>query len=64
MLKFSEDQIRKYSQSGIEGTGFLAFCDIEKFAIRNKTNLSYVLDLGCGSGRSTDFISRARSSKF
>ncbi len=56
MLKFSEDQIRKYSQSGIEGTGFLAFRDIEKFAISNKTNLSYVLDLGCGSGRSTDFI--------
>ena len=57
MLKFNEEQISKYTQSVIGGTGFLAFRDIEKFAIRHKTDLSYVLDLGCGSGRSTNFIS-------
>ncbi|KTC84411.1 MULTISPECIES: class I SAM-dependent methyltransferase [Legionella] len=57
MLKFNEDQIRKYKQSAIGGTGFLAFRDIEKFAKKFNIDLSYVLDLGCGSGRSTNYLS-------
>lgn len=56
MLKFNEDQIRKYKQSVIGGTGFLAFRDIEKLAKKYNTDLSYVLDLGCGSGRSTNYL--------
>src|SRR5258708_4644761 len=57
MLNFSDDQIKKYGKSGITGTGFLAFRDIEQFARNYKTNLDYVLDLGCGSGRTTHFLS-------
>lgn len=57
MLKFNEDQIRKYKQSAIGGTGFLAFRDIEKFAKKYNLDLTYVLDLGCGSGRSTNYLS-------
>ena len=57
MLKFNSKQIRQYKQSVIGGTGFLAFRDIEQFAKNNNTDLSYVLDLGCGSGRSTNYLS-------
>ncbi|HEN5637057.1 TPA: class I SAM-dependent methyltransferase, partial [Legionella pneumophila] len=57
MLKFSDDQIKKYGKSSITGTGFLAFRDVEEFAAKYDTNLDYVLDLGCGSGRSTNFLS-------
>ncbi|HHS8465268.1 TPA: methyltransferase domain-containing protein [Legionella pneumophila] len=57
MLKFNEEQIKKYARSAIGGTGYLAFRDVEMFASKNKTDLRYVLDLGCGSGRSTQFIS-------
>lgn len=58
MLKFNEEQITKYKNSSIGGTGFLAFRDIELFAKRNNADLSYVLDLGCGSGRSTNYLSK------
>lgn len=57
MLRFNDDEIKKYEKSSITGTGFLAFRDIEKFAEKHDTNLDYVLDLGCGSGRSTNFLS-------
>ncbi len=57
MLKFSDDQIKKYEKNSVTGTGFLAFRDIEKFAEKHDTNLDYVLDLGCGSGRSTNYLS-------
>lgn len=55
MLRFNEEQVTKYTQNIIGGTGFLAFRDIEQFAKKHETDLSYVLDLGCGSGRSTNF---------
>ncbi|HAT6979780.1 TPA: class I SAM-dependent methyltransferase [Legionella pneumophila] len=57
MIKFSNEQVRKYGQSIISGTGFLAFRDLEQFARNYNTNLDYALDLGCGSGRSTKFLS-------
>ncbi|WP_115711841.1 class I SAM-dependent methyltransferase [Legionella sainthelensi] len=57
MIKFNEDQIGKYKKSVIGGTGYLAFRDIELFAKKYNTDLSYVLDLGCGSGRSTNYLS-------
>ncbi|KTC76524.1 class I SAM-dependent methyltransferase [Legionella brunensis] len=57
MLKFSDEQIKKYGKSSITGTGFLAFRDVEEFAEKYDTSLDYVLDLGCGSGRSTNFLS-------
>lgn len=41
MLKFNEEQITKYKNSSIGGTGFLAFRDIELFAKRNNADLSY-----------------------
>lgn len=58
MLKFNEEQTEKYSQNYIGDTGFLAFRDIELFSNRNKVDLSYVLDLGCGSGRSTNYLGK------
>ena len=56
MLKFNKVQTLKYSQNSISGTGLLAFRDIEMFSKRNNADLSYVLDVGCGSGRSTNYL--------
>lgn len=56
MLKFNNEQTEKYKKSTIFGTGYLAFRDIEFFANKNKADLSSVLDLGCGSGRSSKFL--------
>jgi SAM-dependent methyltransferase len=58
MLKFTDIQIKKYGKHKIAGTGFLAFRDLENFANLYDTCLDHVLDLGCGSGRSTNFLSR------
>lgn len=58
MLKFNNEQTGKYKKSTITGTGSLAFRDLEFFARKNKADLSNVLDLGCGSGRSTNFLKK------
>jgi hypothetical protein len=39
MLLFNEEQVIKYTQNIIGGTGFLAFRDIEQFAKKHETDL-------------------------
>ncbi len=59
MEMFNEMQAQAYFSSRISGTGFLAFRDLKYFSKDlNRCCLENVLDLGCGSGRSTSFISK------
>jgi SAM-dependent methyltransferase len=57
MIKFNKSQIEKYNKNSICGTGFLAFRDIAKLCDLYSVNTGHVLDLGCGTGRSTEFLS-------
>ena len=56
MIVFDAAQIEKYSHSDISGTGYLAFRDLQKFSQFHAVKTEYVLDLGCGCGRSTGFL--------
>src|SRR3990167_1875894 len=56
-IEFTKEQVKKYSGSKIVGTGYLAYRDIKKFSLFHEVNFLNVLDLGCGAGRSTKFLS-------
>jgi len=57
ILEFDEEQKNKYAESKIFGTGYLAYRDLQKFSLFHEVNFSKALDLGCGAGRSTHFLS-------
>jgi SAM-dependent methyltransferase len=53
---FSLDDSKKYSHLKINGTGYLAFKDIEMLIYKYHINVYKILDFGCGYGRSTRFL--------
>jgi len=56
MIKFNKEKSESYKKSTIEGTGYLAFKDIAKIISDYKINMERVLDLGCGYGRSSEYL--------
>lgn len=57
MIEFSDKQINGYLNNlAINGTGYLAYRDILPLCLINNIDLSNVLDLGCGNGRSTIYL--------
>ncbi|MCL9782655.1 class I SAM-dependent methyltransferase [Vibrio sp. S4M6] len=52
MIEFTEQEVHKYSQGPIAGTGFLAFRDVQKLLSELSLQPGKALDLGCGNVRS------------
>lgn len=56
VVKFTNEQIRQYSQASIEGAEYLAYRDIVPFCNEHHVDTRSVLDLGCGGGRSIQLL--------
>lgn len=56
MITFDQKYYAKFQDFSLNGTGYLAYRDIKKIIDLHNINLDKVLDLGCASGRSTNFL--------
>ncbi len=54
-ISYSQENAKKYAKFGIEGTSWLSFRDIP-FYVKKYVKGKKTLDLGCGAGRSTRFL--------
>ena len=52
---YSQENAKKYAKFGIEGTSWLAFRDVPLY-VKKYVKGKKTLDLGCGAGRSTHFL--------
>lgn len=58
MITFDDGHYTKFQDASISGTGYLAYRDIPKIIDLYKINLNKILDFGCASGRSTNFLNK------
>lgn len=56
MISFDENNYQKFQSSKVVGTGYLAYRDIPSIIKLHEIKLERILDVGCGTGRSTSFL--------